>query len=260
MKMIILAAGEGKRLRPYTNKVPKCLVEVAGRTILDWQIRVANACGIREIIVVRGYKREMVVRNGVIFFDNHRYASTNMVASLWKAESLFEDAFIVSYADIIYEKRILDSLICSKNPINIVVDLDWKEYWERRFENILCDAESLTLDAAGRIASIGQKPKSPEQIHGQYIGLMSFIGDGVRKAREIYENLRHNCESRSTQASAKVNFENLFMTDFLQIIIDSGFPAMSVPVHRGWVEIDSHRDLEVANRSIMHENGELKIK
>ncbi len=258
MKMIILAAGEGKRLRPLTSKVPKCLVEVGGRSILDWQIGVAHACGIREIVVVRGYKREMVARDGLFYFDNLEYATTNMVESLWKAEPVFEDGFIVSYADIIFEAGVLKALMCSRNPINVVVDMGWKEYWEKRFENVLSDAETLAFDEQGRIANIGRKPQSIDEINGQYIGLMSFLDDGVRMVRETYRKLLFSA-THSSESVSKRRFENLFMTDFLQAIIDTGYPVMPVAVRRGWLEIDSPRDIEIADRSIVLRNEELRI-
>jgi choline kinase len=256
--MIILAAGEGKRLRPFTEDKPKCLVKISGKTILDWQIETAKACGIEEIVVVRGYRSEMISYANIKYFENVNYATTNMVASLWTAESVFEDAFIVSYADIIYEPEVLRALIASKTPINVVIDLGWKAYWKKRFENILSDAETLMIDEKGRIRNIGQKPISVDQIQGQYIGLMSFLNEGVSKVRETYEGLQ-NDRPPNHSATGKTDVNKLFMTDFIQAIIDSGFPVLPVFINRGWVEIDSANDIKIANECIKYQNNKLKI-
>lgn len=259
MYVIILAAGQGTRLRPLTDKVPKSLVEVHGRTLLDWQIQTARLCGIRDIAVVRGYKREKVYRDEVIFFDNLRYDSTNMVASLWCAESVFNDGFIISYADIIYEPGVLKKLLSANNAINVVIDLGWKQYWEKRFDDIFSDAETLMLDD-GKINNIGQKPQTMDQIQAQYIGLMSFLGDGVKSIRSAYEKLRKNSQSDNSNNADKIRFDNLFMTDLLQAIIDSGFPVHPVPIRRGWLEIDSLKDLEIARSSMEFQEGSLRIR
>lgn len=250
MHMIILAAGQGTRLRPLTDNIPKCLVKVKEKTILDWQLQVARQAGITDIAVIRGYQKEAIDRTGVVYFENPLYDKTNMVETLMRAESVFKDGFIVSYGDIIYEKTVLESLLSADQPINVIVDMDWQKYWERRFDNILDDAETLQFDSAGRITTIGQKPKGIGEINAQYIGLMSFKGKGVDIWRSVYAKAKQEADSGRLPLRGQRPLNMLYMTDMLQGIIDLGYPIHHVPVHRGWVEVDSLKDLEIANQSI----------
>ena len=258
--MIILAAGQGTRLRPLTDNTPKCLVKVKEKAILDWQLQVARQVGITDIVVIRGYKKEAIDRTGVIYLDNPLYDKTNMVETLMCAKSLFSDEFIVSYGDIIYEKAVLESLISAKRSINIVVDMAWQAYWESRFDNVLDDAETLQFDAAGRITSIGQKSKKISEINAQYIGLMSFKGQGVDAWKSIYKHAKQEASLGRNPLRGQRHFNMLYMTDMLQGIIDSGFPIHPVPIQRGWVEIDSLKDLEIANQLIETSEENFRIK
>ena len=86
MKAIILAAGEGKRLRPYTEDRPKCMVEINGVSLLDRQISVIRSLGIEEIILIGGYKGDSLLPKGTKLIINPRYQETNMVWSLFCGE------------------------------------------------------------------------------------------------------------------------------------------------------------------------------
>ena len=57
---IILAAGEGTRLRPLTNKVPKCMVTLFGKSLLEWQLNIFRECNIKDISIITGYKKESI--------------------------------------------------------------------------------------------------------------------------------------------------------------------------------------------------------
>jgi choline kinase len=111
LKAVILAAGEGKRLRPLTDKVPKGLVSIFGKSVLEWQINTFHACGIHDISIVTGYKGDMINFPNVTYYKNEKYDSTNMVETLFCAKEKLTDSVIVSYGDIIFEKSVLDKLI-----------------------------------------------------------------------------------------------------------------------------------------------------
>ena len=189
MKAIILAAGTGSRLNSLTKNNPKCLVSLFGKTILEWQLEVFQKCGISDITVVRGYKGEMINFKNLNYFDNPNFDSTNMVETLFCAKEKFNDSVIVSYGDIIFQSSVLKKLINSVYDTSIVIDNHWKVYWEKRFENPLDDAESLSIDEFNNISSIGQKITNIDEICGQYIGLMKFQGDAINGLLSIYDKL-----------------------------------------------------------------------
>ena len=130
VKMIILAAGKGTRLRPLTDDIPKCLVKVKGKSLIDWQIEVAKRVGIDDIIVIRGYEKEKLEylkEKNIKLIDNLDYDTTNMVETLFKAREYFDKDIIISYGDIIYEEKVLKKLLESRYSISVVVDHGWKE-------------------------------------------------------------------------------------------------------------------------------------
>jgi L-glutamine-phosphate cytidylyltransferase len=238
-KVILLVAGEGKRLRPYTLDRPKCMVEIDGISLIDRQLSVIRAEGLEEIIMIGGYKAEMLRREGIKFKVNSRYYETNMVWTLFCAEEELEGDVIISYGDIVYSREILQALLKSEADIAVTIDKEWEGYWRARNENPLDDAETLKLRSDGTIKEIGQKPKTINEIEGQYMGLMKFTSKGISQLKEIFHSsFNNNILSKS--------LENAYMTDLLQAVIDSGKPVDAVPISQSWVEVDTVDDLKSA--------------
>ena len=121
-KVILLVAGEGKRLRPYTLDRPKCMVEIDGISLIDRQLSVLKAEGLDNIVMVGGYKSEMLKRESVKLKLNPRYYETNMVWTMFCAEEELEGGVIVSYGDIVYSTGILQALLKSKADIAVTID------------------------------------------------------------------------------------------------------------------------------------------
>jgi len=237
VKAIILAAGEGTRLRPYTDDRPKCLVEVNGASLLDRQLAVLKSELIKSITLIGGYRSDMLKRKGIELRINKDYAKTNMVWTLFCAEDELEGDIIISYGDIVYSHEILAALLKSKADIDVAIDLEWESYWRARNEDPLDDAETLKLANDGRILEIGQKPKTLAEIEGQYMGLMKFTAKGIQQLKKTFHGAKKTGSLRGKP------LKNAYMTDLLQAVIDSGHSVNSVPVHGGWVEVDTVSDL-----------------
>jgi choline kinase len=250
MRMIVLAAGQGTRLRPLTDDRPKCLVELAGRPLLDWTIAAANGAGIHNIVVIGGHGIDRLADCGAHVIANVNFATTNMVRTLFCAEHLFGDGFIMSYGDIAYSPNVLRRLLDVNTPITVAVDRGWRAYWAERFDDPLADAETLVIGPTGSIAEIGQKPTNIETIKAQYIGLVAFRGRGVAALVDAYRAAEQDeCAGRAPFGGTR-SLDRLFMTDLLQGLVDRGEKLEAVEIDRGWVEIDSLRDLEVAERYV----------
>ena len=258
--MIILAAGQGTRLQPLTDDRPKCMVEVQGKSMLAWQIETARGVGVDSITVVRGYKEDIIDFANVHYLRNPVFDSTNMVETLWCAEASFGEEFIVSYGDIIYEKRILQGLLSDKHDIAVVVDKAWQALWSKRFENVLDDAETLKINEKGLISEIGQIPSSIDDIHAQYIGLMAFRGEGIKALRTVYEKAQKDGQRGLLPLRGQRPFNNLYMTDILQGLVDEGYAVNAVPVQHGWLEVDSVEDLKLAERLILPDKESFTIQ
>jgi choline kinase len=245
MRMIVLAAGQGTRLRPLTDDRPKCLVPLAGRPLLEWQIATAHAAGITDITVVGGYRADQLAKYPVRVVPNPRFETTNMVRSLFCARAHFGDGFVMSYGDIVYSPAVLRRVLDSGEDIGVAVDRGWRGYWEQRSDNPLCDAETLRTGADGSLTEIGQKPKSLDEIQAQYIGLVAFGAAGVDVLVRSYDALEKNTDK---PFGGPRNLDQLYMTDLLQGLIQQGSRLSAVPIDRGWVEVDNPRDLQVAEQ------------
>ncbi len=246
MKSIILAAGTGQRLKPYTDDKPKCLVEVQGKPLLQYQLRVLQQAGIQDVVMICGYREAQLAAYPVRRYINVDYESTNMVHTLFCARNELQGTVILSYGDIVYSKSILDTLKASPFDISVVVDKAWKSYWHQRFSFPLQDAETLKIDRHGKIVEIGQKPSSYEEIEAQYIGLMKFSNRGLSWLIAVYD------ESQKQQRLNGKNPKKAYMTDLLQAVITSGYPIHAVPIVGEWIEIDTVEDLtlNVTNQRI----------
>lgn len=246
MKAVILAAGQGTRLRPLTDDRPKGMVVVAGKPIIQWQVDLFRACGIEQIAIVTGYRSESVIDAGTQHFVNVDFDSTNMVHSLFCADEFMTGDVIVSYGDILYSKDVLRAVMRAENPISVAVDLDWESYFAERFGDAFADAESLVMDSSGAITSIGKRDPSAAEVEAQYIGLMRLSAEGLRELRAIYQG--------SSNSDSPIGWgrpgRTAYMTDLLQEAVSTGARVAAVPIHRGWVEIDTLDDFAIASREI----------
>ena len=170
MRIIILAAGQGTRLRPLTDDRPKCMVEVNGTSIIERQLNTMHACGIKDenITIVCGYCSDILKDRfkdtKIHFIVNEQYDSTNMVFSLMCAREMMEseEDIIISYGDIIYDKSVFDKILKAQDDMSVIVDDGWYEYWSERCENPLDDAETLMFDQESYLTEIGQKTTAPD--------------------------------------------------------------------------------------------------
>jgi choline kinase len=242
--LIILAAGLGARLRPITDDRPKVLVPLLGRPLLEWQLAAAESAGIRDIIVVGGHCADRLSSYDLAVVTNQRFATTNMVHSLFCARRYFGEGFVLAYGDIAYAPSVLRAILESKASIAVAVDRQWRAYWSERFDDPLSDAETLRIADRGTISEIGRKPSSYDEIEGQYIGLVGFDRQGVEVLSRTYDRLR---DTRGALLGGRP-LEQAFMTDLLGELIDSGTDLFPAFIDGRWVEIDDHRDLAVAER------------
>ena len=176
MKVIILSAGQGKRLLPLTANIPKCLLEIQGKTLIDWQIGELHKCGIDQITVVTGYGADKVEsllqenygRQSIKTHYNPDYATTDNLVSCWKVRKEMNEDFIILNGDTLFEAAALKSLLASAhNPITVAIN--HKDTYDT-------DDMKVSL-AETRLLRVG-KDIPPDEIHGESIGMILFRGDG----------------------------------------------------------------------------------
>lgn len=258
MKIIILAAGQGTRLRPLTDDKPKCMVEVNGKSILERQLDAMRSCGIKEedITIVAGYRSDVLLNKfentAVNIVINDKYDMSNMVYSFMCAKSLIqaEDDIIVSYGDIIYGEPVFQKILDAKDDISVIVDDGWHEYWSQRCENPLDDAETLMFDKDSYLTEIGQKTTDISKVQSQYIGLMRFKGKGVKALLAVSAEAERRSLCGQLLWRTCRSYNKMYMTDLLQGMIDEGYRLRAVHIQRGWFEIDDCDDLKVVESKL----------
>ncbi|HTW89094.1 MAG TPA: phosphocholine cytidylyltransferase family protein [Candidatus Binataceae bacterium] len=248
MRAVILAAGRGSRMGRLGDDRPKCLVELAGKPLIERQIAALRRGGVEEIGVVRGYRAEMIDFPGLAHFANSRWAETNMVMSLVAAAAwLNSGPVIVSYADIFYRAELVRGLAGAPGPLVIGYDRAWRRLWARRFVDPLVDAETFRIDGAGQLLEIGGKTTQIEDIEGQYIGLLKFTPAAWRAIEALLDTLDAPTRDR------------LDMTGLLRrLLAEKALPIGTFGTDGQWGEIDNPED--VALYQNMVREGELLLE
>lgn len=222
-------------MKGLTDTLPKCLLALNGKPLLDRQLSALQTAGIVDIALVTGYRREALSARGLPEFYNPRWQKTNMVSSLACACTwLLSGPCIVSYSDIFYDARAVNLLMGCPAALAITYDPAWRSLWTRRFGDPLLDAETFCLKPDGTLAEIGHKPSSVDDIEGQYMGLLRFTPEGWAEVARI----------RSTLDPAER--DALQMTGVLQRVIEAGrIPIAALPYNGHWGEVDTPDDLKV---------------
>jgi len=254
---VIAAAGFEKQLLPLIEDKPKCLLDIKGKTILDRQVTALNECNIKEIALVRGYKKEAITLPNIRYYDNDRYESTGEAFSLFCAENELKGRTIILYGDIIFDMAVLEKLLKSPADIALVVDLAWLDQEQRNLPTHLNPDLVSLADPPGkshvsrfvmpegehRLVKIGQQlPR--EQAHGEFIGMAMFSEKGTQALRDCYRSAQEKYASTGFHEAG--SFLKASFTDMIQELIDRGHRVDAVPIFKGWMEVDSFEEYQKA--------------
>ncbi len=249
MKAIIIAAGPGTRLRPYTEAIPKCLVEVAGKPIVRRQMEIFQKFGLKDIALIRGWRKEKVNLSGITYFDNDDFENNNILHSLFHARDFMDGSFISSYSDIVYEEGIVKDLLDHPGEIGIIVDTVWKKKYKGRLKHPVSEAELVLTDRKGRVKRIGKDVVSPDEATGEFIGLAKFFGKGVKILKNEFNRLEEFYKGKEEEPFQHAKkFKKAYLTDMIQELVDRGHEVYGVKIRGGWTEIDTDEDLMNANK------------
>jgi choline kinase len=252
-KAIIIAAGRGRRLMPYTDQMPKCLVPVDHRTILGIQVEAFRAHGVRDIVVIRGYLGDVLaarageVGGGLRFVDNRDWEHNNILESLFCAEQEIDGPVLLTYSDIIFTPDVVSRLVAATGDVSLIIDRAFRDIYEGRSDHPLPEAEVADLDERGLVRRVGKRALPPDEAYGEFIGLARLSGSGATWMRDAWRELREAYRGREEQPFQRApSFRAAYLTDMLQHLIDAGRPIESVAIDGQWREIDTVQDLERA--------------
>ena len=218
-----------------TKDLPKCLTELGGDSLLGHLVKNLKKSGFEpdDIGIVTGYKREKIVVDGAVYFHNSEWETTNMFYSLTMArEWLASEACMVCYSDIYVSLAALKLLRNAKGDIAITSYVDFLKLWRLRFKNPLEDLETFKLENR-KLAEIGKKPASLDEIQGQFMGLLRITPKGWGLV----------VEAINTGLPKPV--EKIDMTGLLQHLVTLGHDIDVLDTNDLWLEVDSQNDIRV---------------
>ncbi len=238
MKAIILAAGTGTRLLPLTEKIPKCLIEIYDKTILEKIIDSCLHVGINDFTVVTGHGKKFVTerlsrslyRNASYnIVENTNYKDTNTGVSLSIALKNIDDTVVIVNGDLIFDEKILNLLI-NQNRTAIIID-NAKKLTEESFKVKL---ENKNIKLMGKNISINEAD-------GEFIGLSLIKCDDIYMTEQILEKLisenKHQYYDFVFQELSKIGLVDFIFTNGLK-----------------WTEIDTLDDLKYAKKIAQYLN------
>ena len=232
MRGIILAAGRGSRLKNLSSELPKCMISLKGKPLLEYQINSMTINGISEIAAITGYLGNKVNHSKITKkFENQIWKETNMVYSLSMADEwLSKYDCIISYGDIFYDKKAISEILKSRDNISITYDINYKELWEKRFKKPLDDLETFVVDSSKYIMEIGNKPKDFDKVMGQFMGLLKITPKGWSDIKSLIP---------------LNEMKRIDMTEMLSLLILREYKIKAIEYDSFWGEVDIPSDIKL---------------
>jgi phosphoenolpyruvate phosphomutase len=230
---VILAASQGN-LGEITKDIPKTLVKIGGKTILESQIETFNQVGIKDISVVRGFAKEKIQILNINHIDNDDYQNTSELYSLYLALNEIKQNTIISYGDLVFKSYILNDLLNDPNDITIIVDADFEE--DRNYHDYVITNQPYSKRnflMSTKLEKIGPD-LNKDLINGEFIGIFKTNEKGGALLRTAIAKL-----------AAEPNFKKLRMNDLFTEILKS-HPIAVKFIKGSWLDINSIVDLQKA--------------
>jgi choline kinase len=226
MKVLILAAGRGSRMKSETVSKPKCLIEFRGKPLLQHTLENLNSFfNAEDILIIGGYKSELLGMYWPSIEVNPHWASTNIMGSLMVASDILDrEEVLVVYSDIFFEKSAVGLMLGETNP-GILNLINWKVIWGSRFDNPLDDLENF-FSQEKQIVAIGGKPVGINEINGQFGGMYTLNPS-------YWQEMKKN-----------PSLKNLDTTTALNDLITKGKTFTAISYDGEWAEFDSIADIE----------------
>ena len=228
MNYVILAAGMGTRLHPFTKNFPKCMLQIGhGETVIQRMVRLIKKYDpAGSITVVTGFKRQEVEQSltGCRFAYNPFYTVTNSIASLWFAQEVLEDETLIMNGDIVVSERLFQEILAQKGKDLVFLDSSIKQ-----------DGDYNVQVNEGHVVVMS---KQLDSYHGEYAGI-------TRLTKESAQLLRSEICQMVEQESFTEWYENALVQMILNSEFRLGFHDIS---EHQWTEIDSVNHLLLARK------------
>jgi choline kinase len=247
VKAIIIGAGRGARLRHLTEEIPKTLVPVLGRPMLEGILEALAAGGFSrsDVVFICGYKAEVIraAYPDLTYVENRGWEQNNILLSLLCAREHLAGGFVSTYADIVYRPEIVADLVRSPRDITLACDTDWRRRYRGRSQHPETDAEKLRAEG-DRVVEISRRIAA-EQASGEFIGVMKASASGAGALLEAFDEAEAAYAGRAFREGR--TFERAYLIDLLQHMVERGAAMHKVDTHGGYMEIDTLQDAALAD-------------
>jgi choline kinase len=245
---VIIAAGRGSRLEHNTDEIPKTLVEVMGKPMLEWILEAFESAGLarRDVVFICGYRADVIKARYPYFtyVTNHDWQNNNILLSLLMARKYLTQGFVSTYGDIVYEGAVVQKLVKSPAPIALGCDTAWRRRYVGRTSHPESDAEKLRAHGR-RVVELGRTIPS-EQADGEFIGVMKLSPEGVSTFTTAFDEAERSYGSGVFREGR--SFQKAYLIDLLAEMLERGAPMEREDTHGGYMEIDTTQDLDMAER------------
>ena len=242
LKAVILAAAKDKHLFPLTEAIPKTLLDVRGKTILQWQVEMLRAVGIHEIAVVRGYQKEQINYPGLQYFDNDDYLKTGSLASLLTALEFIDQDTIIIYGDILFNIEILKKLVNHQNGTTLVIDRGWEKHYQLSQEDHPNPPELATISETGPELDITALTCGLPVTNAaaEFIGLAKLSSNAGTILKSIVREIFNTDSTARFQSAATIRTATF--VDLIQELIKRGEKITGLEIWRTWIDVDTFED------------------
>jgi choline kinase len=242
MRPIIIGAGRGSRLEHLTEEIPKTLVPVMGRPILEWVLEALAEGGFakKDVIFICGYKAEVIKARypEFTYVENRDWENNNILLSLLTAREHLKDGFVSTYADIIYRGAVVKGLVESRHPKVLGCDTDWRRRYVGRTRHPETDAEKMRAEG-DRVIELSRTIAS-DKASGEFIGVAKFTAEGAEELVDAFDKAKAVFAGKVFRE--KRTFEKAYLIDLFQDMVEKGSTFYRVDTHGGYMEIDTLQD------------------
>jgi choline kinase len=246
MRAVIIGAGRGMRLEHHTDALPKTMVNVMGRPMLESIVEALAAAGIerKDIVFIGGYAEEVVRQTypEFSFVTNSDWENNNILLSLLKAREHLEGGFLSTYADIVYDGAVARKLCESAHDITLGCDTHWRRRYVNRTRHPESDAEKMRATGE-RVIEVSRQIPS-DQASGEFIGVMKLSADGAKTFLSHFDSACTRFAGKPFREGR--TWEKAYLIDLLQYMLEHDVAMHRVDTKGAYMEIDTVEDLSFA--------------
>ena len=248
MKVIIIAAGSSTRLAKETLDIPKGMLKINDKSIIEIQLDLFKKNQLSDITIITGPNKQKFEFKNVNYIHDNEFQNHDVLGSLMASKSIMNDDVLTSYSDIVFDENVLHSMLDFKGDIGIAVDLNWEKKYVTRTQHLKSEADNVLMEN-NKILKIKKNMTEyiPKQNLGEFIGLMKLSKNGAKVFVEKFNYLMKFHEGKFHDAPS---IKKAYLTDMLQELIDSGVVVKPIIINDEWYEIDTLQDLQIARKQI----------